>query len=205
MKKLSEQLAIEFGLEPEMIQAVMEVESSGSGFFTDWEGEQRIKIQFEPHWFVRLLNRKDRDAHYTRGKRGSYKVYVDGEFILENRVERQLEEWDAFIKACAVNFEIAHLSTSWGLGQVMGFNFKVAGFDSVMDMVDAFELNELEQARGMMNFISGNNLLRHLKSKRYDLFARGYNGKGYKMYNYDVRIKKAYERLKKNGTYGKSL
>ncbi len=204
MKKLSEQLALEFKLEPELIQAVMEVESAGSGFFTDWEGEQRIKIQFEPHWFVRLLKRKGINATYTRGKRGTYKVYVGDKFILENRVERQLEEWDSFILATRVDFEIAHLSTSWGLGQVMGFNYKLAGFSKVTDMVDAFEESELNQARGMMSFIEKRGLLKYLKEKNYARFAYFYNGKGYKKYNYDERIKAAYKRLRGNN-YGIGL
>lgn len=204
MKNLSNQLAQEFGIEPELIQAVMEVESAGSGFFTDWEGKQRIKIQFEPHWFVKLLKREGFSARYTRSKRGSYKVYVSEVFILENRVERQLEEWDAFIKATRVSKEIAHLSTSWGLGQVMGFNYKLAGFDKVTDMVDAFEESELNQARGMMMFIKNKGLIKYLKEKDYGRFAYFYNGSGYKKYNYDERIKSAYKRLIGNN-YGKGL
>lgn len=46
-----EQAAKEFGIEPAILKAILEVESGGSGYFTDG----KIKILFEPHWMWRRL------------------------------------------------------------------------------------------------------------------------------------------------------
>ena len=178
MNKISleekKRLACEFGLELAMLEALLEVESAGRGFFLDWYSQWRIKIQFEPHWF---------------------KKYTDTYVV--NGVRPQREEWDAFNKAAAINLEAAMLSTSWGLGQVMGFNYRMAGFHSVGEMVDAFKESEFNQVRGMLSFCKSKKpLYQALKENDFDRIAYYYNGSGYKTYSYDERLRKAYNKHK---------
>ncbi len=125
------QLAEEHGMEPELPQAVVDVESSGRGFTTGPNGEQRIQIQFEPHWFVCLLKRKGVTTTVKRQPDRTYQVYIDGELVPENKVDVQGREWAAYEKAAGIDPEVAMLSTSWGLGQVMGFNAQRLGHADV--------------------------------------------------------------------------
>jgi hypothetical protein len=160
-------LAKEFGIEYKALNAVFLVESSGSGFDRN---TGKIKIQFEPYWFRK----------YT-GKR------------VPNGVENQTAEWLAFTKACKTDALSALKSTSWGLGQVMGFNYKAAGYASVTAMVASFEENEYNQLRGMLNFIKSTpKMLLALQTKDWSTFAKYYNGPQYKDFHYDTRLAEAY-------------
>lgn len=160
-------LAKEFGIEYKALNAVFLVESSGSGFDRK---TGKIKIQFEPYWFQK----------YT-GKR------------IANGVENQPAEWLAYEAAFKINSNAALLSTSWGLGQVMGFNHKAAGFKDPASMVASFEESEYNQLRGMLNFIKANpKMLLGLQNKDWATFARYYNGPKYKDFKYDTRMAEAY-------------
>lgn len=201
-KSIIKRIAKQLYLEPALVHAVVDVEANGDGFFTDWEGNERIKIQFEPHVFFRELKKRGRKVRKT--KIGSYYyIYVDGFFVLKNKVDKQYKEYDAFNKAFRIDPEATMLSTSWGLGQVMGFNHRVAGFSTVGEMVTAFRKSEHAQLLGMMNFIKNtrlNNvrLITHLHNRDWPQFAKGYNGKYYKRYNYDVRLERAYQKHNNN-------
>lgn len=191
-------VAKQFYLEPALVKAVVDVEAAGNGFFTDWNGKQRIKIQFEPHVFVRQLKKYGIKARRIRiGK--YHLIYINKLFVLMNKVDNQREEYKAFNKAFRIQPVAAMLSTSWGLGQVMGFNYKVAGYTSVGEMITEFRKSELQQLRGMMGFIKntrlqGVRLIEYLRQHNFERFAYGYNGKYYKRYNYDTRIEKAYKK-----------
>ncbi|MFC6998083.1 N-acetylmuramidase family protein [Rufibacter roseus] len=148
-------LAKEFDIELAVLLAVKEVEAGKRGFDP---ATGKIIIQFEPHWFKR----------YSR-------VWVP------NGVESQEPEWKAFNKAFAINAEAAMLSTSIGLMQVMGFNYKAAGFKSVHEMWDRCKESEEEQMRAGLNFIKNNPALyKAAKEKDWHTFAYHYNGAGYK-------------------------
>lgn len=161
-----QELADEFGIELRALNAVLKVESSGSGFGSSG----KVKIQFEPYHFNK----------YT-GVR------------VANGVERQAAEYKAYFKAVEIDLEAAMLSTSWGLGQIMGFNYKAAGYKLVDNMVLSFNASEYYQLKGMLNFIKSNKkLYRALKDKDWATFARYYNGKYYAKFNYDTRLAEAY-------------
>lgn len=175
MQKLTEQekmqIAKEFEVEYRALNAVVLVESSGAGFDAK---TGKIKIQFEPYHFQKYTNIR-----------------------IANGVENQTAEWKAYEAAYKLNADAAMLSTSWGLGQVMGFNFKAAGFKTVKDMVDKFSESEMEQLRGMFNFIKSNNkLITALRVKDWATFARYYNGPKYKDFKYDTRLAEAYNSSK---------
>lgn len=188
-----------YGLEVATLKAVMDVESAGRGFFTDWKGMQRIKIQFEPHVFARELSKRNFDVRLEKTSYGYMKLWIDGLLVLENKVDKQLEEWRAFNIAARYDLESAMLATSWGLGQVMGFNYKLAGYENVGDMVDAFKESEEKQFEGMLSFILNRKIMKHLKKKNWRLFAKYYNGVNYRKYNYHKRLEKAYERYRNIG------
>jgi hypothetical protein len=162
-------------LEPE-VWAVLTVETRGFGFLED----RRPQILFERHIFHRLTQgRHDRgNEDISNGKAGGY-IGGPGEYT---RLE----------KAMSLDREAALQSASWGIGQVMGFNYEAAGFTTVDDLVAAMVADENAQLLAMANFIKANNLAGALQRRNWVSFARGYNGPEFKKNEYDTRLAAAH-------------
>lgn len=179
-----ELLASEFGVDYAVVKSIILTESSGSGFT-----ELGIKIQFEPGVFKKLRRSQKPIGTWIR-----------------NGVERQKEEWAAYESACLEDKYNAIMSTSWGMGQVMGFNFKAAGYSSPEEMVADFKLGELNQCRGMMNFCKSCGVIDLAKlipaskdrMKIWAKIARIYNGPGYGKNKYDQVLENNYLIAKKD-------
>jgi len=135
-------------------------------------------IRYEPHVFLR---KSGREIPFDR--RG------------------QNEEWRNFERAYAVDQEAALLSCSYGLPQLMGFNWKVTKHTNVREMVLAFQGSCVEQISGFFGFVEKNNLIKHIENEDWRAFTRAYNGPG----NVDdysgkiIRALKVINNLKQDG------
>jgi len=175
-------LAGEFGIEFAAAKAVLEVESNGQGFLESGTP----KVLFEAHWFSKFTDGKYNKTHPTLSTvswRESRRHYKGGD-----------AEYARVQEAFKLNGIAAWKSTSWGLGQVMGFNHGVCGYASVIDFVIDMRIDEANQFKAMLAFCKSNGLVRHLKSKDWRAFARGYNGSGYEVNNYHVKLQNAYQK-----------
>lgn len=176
-----EELAASFDVEVAALRAVIAVEASGSGF----DSENRPKILFEPHVFHRLLSGIERQEAVDAGlayPKWGMRPYPRGSDAQYDRLE----------DAMRINQDAALKSCSWGMGQVMGFNHKLAGYDEVGDMVwDAME-SERNHIHMMMSFIENARLLPTLRNHDWVGFARGYNGPGFAKNAYDTKLASAY-------------
>ncbi len=92
--------------------------------------------------------------------------------------------------------ESALQSVSWGIGQIMGFNYEIASFATVDTMVADMVKDEHAQLLAMANFIKGNGLDGALKRQNWTSFARGYNGADFKRNDYDTRLASAHAKYK---------
>jgi len=103
--------------------------------------------------------------------------------------------WSRLKMARSVMGDRAYLAASYGLPQILGENYRRAGYKSVVAMVDAFYSGgEPEQLWAMARFIEADkNMLRALQKRRWATFARLYNGRGYKRNRYDKKLAKAYK------------
>jgi len=155
-----------------VVWAVLAVETHGFGFFEN----RKPRILFERHVFHRQTN-GEFGSHHPDISNDNSGGYVGG-----------IKEYERLEKAIILDREVALMSTSWGIGQVMGFNFQSVGFASVEKMVDAMIENEDKQLLAMMNFIKDHGLENALQRKNWELFARGYNGAGFKKNDYDTRL-----------------
>jgi peptidoglycan hydrolase-like protein with peptidoglycan-binding domain len=97
--------------------------------------------------------------------------------------------------AMKLDYEAALKATSWGAFQILGENFRNAGYSSVSDFVRAMgDINK--QADAFVKFILSNGMLRKaLINKDWTAFARIYNGPRYYKYHYDRQIKDNYEKI----------
>jgi hypothetical protein len=91
--------------------------------------------------------------------------------------------------------EAALSSASWGIGQVMGFNAKIAGYDDVESLVKAMSDSEDNQLLATASEINRNNLGGALRSHDWANFARGYNGPNYQINQYDRRLAAGYAKF----------
>lgn len=102
-------------------------------------------------------------------------------------------EYDKLNRACQINDEAALLSCSYGLGQIMGFNYKACGYKSVFDFVTGMGESEGKQLLAFCNFIKSNKkLLDSIISKDWKIFAYNYNGPEYFKNSYDKKLEQAY-------------
>lgn len=188
-KKLSDasfaNLAKQYNIDEALLRAVNEVESAGSGV----SSAGAVTALYEPHKAYSLTSGTIRNALVKAGiaypKQGT-KPYPKSSYP---RIDQ-----------CALiaGEEIAAQATSWGLGQIMGFNFKAAGYSSAVAMVKAFAESEENQLAGMISFIKANTgMFTALVKHDWATFARLYNGPAYKRNNYDTKMAKAYAKWAK--------
>src|ERR1035437_7175065 len=108
-------------IEVAAIKAVSEVESNGSGFFSN----DAPKILFEAHSFHTLTNGEYDASHPNISSPVWNKaLYYGG-----------IREYDRLNIAKTLNETAALQSASWGKFQIMGGNFKKCGYANVQDFV----------------------------------------------------------------------
>lgn len=153
--------------------AVLSTETSGCGFLADG----RPKILFERHVFHRLTGGRfdGEDADVSAPTAGGYGAGGAHQYV---RLQA----------AMLLDEDAALESASWGLGQIMGGNFKAAGFAGVREMVIAFRDGEDAQLGGMTAFVSAGGMGRTLAAKDWAAFARLYNGPNYARNDYDGKL-----------------
>jgi len=181
-----DKIAADLGVEPAAFRAVITVEAAGSGF--DKAG--RPKALFERHHFYKHL--KDTPNLLSEAVAEGLAYPKWGEKPYPKGSEAVYEE---VTRACAIDEEAALLSTSWGLGQIMGSNFKLAGCASVHDMVVEACESEAGQLRQMASFIKAAGLQDELAAKNWAGFAKGYNGPQYAQNQYDQKLAAAYAKF----------
>lgn len=175
-----ENAAKEIGCEVAAIKAVSEVEAPRGGFLPSG----KPTILFEAHIFsARTGHKYDASHPNISSKKWNKSLYKGGE-----------KEYNRLEQAKALN-EIAALeSTSWGKFQIMGFNYSICGWPDVKSFVNDMYISEGKHLTAFVRFIKYNKLDQYLISKKWAMFALGYNGKEYKQNKYDEKIAAAYKK-----------
>ncbi len=174
------------GVEPATIKAVAEVESSGDGFLPSGH----VKLLFEPHVFWRELKQRGIDPKTITGSEDIlYEKWGSKPYGKNSAQPERLE------RAIKINREAALMSASYGKFQVMGFNHKAAGFESIEVFYSCMKIDEDQHLHAFVNFVKNKNLVDELQRKDWAGFALGYNGAGYKTNNYDEKLAAAYKKF----------
>ncbi len=165
------------------LKAVKAVEASGQGFSPDG----RPLILFEPHRFSKATKRafdgRAPDVSYPVWGRSKYPKTQDGRYT-------------QLVKAVGLDVDAGFASASYGLFQILGENYKAAGFDSPYDFAVAQARDEKTQLWSFENFLRANPaMLAALQAGDWATFARLYNGPAYRQNQYDVRLKEAERRF----------
>ncbi|MCH7575311.1 MAG: DUF3380 domain-containing protein [Candidatus Marinimicrobia bacterium] len=167
------------------VRAVVEVEASGAGFLGKYaDGPRLPKILFEAHIFSRETGGKyDKSHPRLSAPKWNRNLYQGG-----------IKEHDRIREAARLEYDAAFRSASWGLFQIMGFNHKIVGYDSLHDFVGVQYVSEGMQLRCGIEFIRSSGLDKYLSANDWARFARGYNGKAYKQNRYDQKLAEAYKK-----------
>lgn len=84
--------------------------------------------------------------------------------------------------------EVAALSSSWGMYQLLGENYAMLGFETAADMVAWLAISEINQFLGWIKFIDATNIRHKLIAEDWDGYSLAYNGKAYKSHNYHKKL-----------------
>lgn len=180
--------AASINCETEIIKAITDVESRNNGFVAPnkplilFEGHifwsQLKKININPYNFVKnnedILYPKWTNIHYKGG----------------------IKEYDRLQKAIKINKDAANKSASWGLFQIMGFNYQLCGCKTIDEFIEKNSVSESQQLLLLCEFLKKNKWTIYLHNKDFTGFAKHYNGPLYAKNNYDKKLYIAYKKYK---------
>lgn len=170
------------------LKAVQQVETGGRGGFF---APGKPAILFEGHIFWSQLKKRGLNpADYV----------TSNETILYPKWSRQyykggIGEYDRLEQARKINREAADASASWGLFQIMGFNYAACGEKSVESFVASMCESEFKQLVLFARFMKQAGMLPALQAKNWAEFAKRYNGPAYAQNRYDVKLAEAYRKF----------
>jgi hypothetical protein len=164
-------------LESATLWALLEVETAGCGFLRD----RRPRILYERHVFHRLTHGAYDDGDISAPQPGGY-GHPGG------------AQYNRLLRAMDLDQDAALQSTSWGMGQILGSNYRAAGFLTVVDMVTAMTASEDAQLAAVEAFLVSQQLEVPLARQQWAQFAAKYNGPAYKKNHYDVRLAAEYQK-----------
>jgi hypothetical protein len=190
-----------------VIKALVKVESAGRGHLSDG----RAKILFEGHKFWYWLKKFNKDPKalsignediiYEKWTRANYRVGA--------------KEYDRLEKARAIDAKAAVYATSWGLFQILGenleHNIKSRKYQSIEEFESRQHESEYFHFLDFLEFIKakkvrGKTLIHYISEANdgnydWESFAYGYNGSGYKVNEYHIKMKRFYEKFKNEQTW----
>ena len=197
MKKLTDariaEIAIENGIHPAALLAVKLIESGTKSGFLD---SGKPQILFEGHVFYKYLkaNVKSLDMNKLCAQypnivypKWDKSKYFGGE-----------KEWTRLEQARKINMKYANYAASWGMFQVMGFNYKTCGCKSIDEFVEKMCTSQEQQLLLSINFIKNSNLMVPLQKRQWATFAKGYNGPGFAQNKYHIKLQAAYNNYLKS-------
>lgn len=172
-------IAHAIGCGEDELHAVIDVETHGGS--TDAQG--RLRMLFEPHRFWKNLGPGPaRDRAATLGL-----AYPNW-----GAMPYPPDSYPTLLKALAIDETAALKSASWGLGQILGENYALAGYANVQAMIRDFTLDEDNHLEAMVRFIRAAGLDDELRAHDWAAFARGYNGPQHARHGYAQRLARRY-------------
>lgn len=161
------------GVSVQVMIAAALTESQSSGFFSDGT----CAILFERHKMYAYYSAKYGQAKADAMARAYPAIInpIKGGYLLDQA------EYTRYNKAVALDRDCAMLSTSWGLFQIMGFNYAACGFNNVVAYTTAVQVSEQAQLTAFVNFTktnAGGKTWAALKAKNWTQYATYYNGTG---------------------------
>lgn len=159
--------------------AVMEVEARGCGFNRD----RSLVALYERHVFHR-----ETDGVFDKVAPNLSSPISGGYGPAGPAQHEKIQQ------AMDLDETAALRSASWGLGQIMGFNARLVGYEDAPAMIRAFADSEDEQVMAIAEYIVRRGLADELRRRDWRGFAFGYNGPKYAVHHYHEKIAAAFQK-----------
>ena len=159
------------GCKIELLLAFLEVESNGD----DYDEKGRLIILPEKHVFYRKLPKALKNKALakrlaaTKWSRANYKG-LGG--------KGSDKRWALMDRWANLDETAALLSASYAAPQIMGFNFKICGYQTVSDFVLALSKSSLASADAFLAYLENCGLADELRDGDVPAVVRRYNGAG---------------------------
>jgi hypothetical protein len=189
--------AATIGVEPCILYAIYVVESGGKTGFLD---DGRAKILFEGQWFWKnLVNHGvDPETIYLKENRDILIAPRDSTSATRKaQYKGGIKEYDRLNKAVSIHKVAALESASWSSFQIMGFNYKMCGYNNVFEFVLAMETSAESQLIAVLGYCKGAGMIPGMLRKDFVDMALRYNGSAYRDYKYDEQLQTAYNKCLK--------
>lgn len=167
------------------VKAVRDVEAPMGGFLPDG----RVTILYERHVMYRQL--------YANGINPDPIAAVQPDLVNKKTggYLGKAAEYKRLDGAKLIDERSALESCSWGAYQIMGYHWKLLGFESVYDLVSKMDQSERGQLECFVKFIKANPvLLKAIREDDWPTFARYYNGSNYRANKYDEKLAAAFKK-----------
>lgn len=186
-------VADSLGVEVAAIKAVVDIETGRN--HTGFHRDGRPLVNFDLGLFKRRA--ASRGVSLTRARSTHPETFAP--LNITRYGSQQAAHYARLDGAMAIDSIAAIEATFWGMFQIGGFNWKLAGATSHQDFVARMSRSEYDQLILFANFIRNTGLLKYLRSKNWSAFARFYNGPGYASHGYHTRLAAAYARHRQSG------
>ena len=152
-------VAQNLGVEPAALAAFVKVESR-----TGTLADGRPSILFERHIFSRLTGGRYDASHpaLSSSRAGGWKAGAAA--------------YEQLTEAAALNCPAALAATTWGAFQILGRNYRIAGYQFVDDYIRDVMRSGRKELEAVASFLRANALLPFLQQKDWVSLARRYNG-----------------------------
>lgn len=181
------------GVQNTHIRTVCAVESNGAGFLPDG----RVKILFERHHFLSAIKKRLPANVVT-------KLSLDNPDIINAASGGYIGnegEYARFERAAAIDEYSAIYATSFGLFQIMGFNYVDAGYSDIFQFAASMRTSETNQLMAFVNFNKNYRkgiLASALKNQDWVTYASNYNGPSYAKNRYDTKLAVSFRKYTEN-------
>jgi len=204
--------AKELKCEAGLIYAIAKQESAHSSFFS--HGNRMLPtILFERHQFKQRTQPKGsatspfESSHPDVCGPAYRRALKTKQGWIDSRTKSAIPESEVYgrggifqykhlLKAYRLAAEPALESCSWGKFQVMGSNYRAAGFSDVRSFAKAMSRSEAEHMKAFLQFAKQKKLLLEgLRTRDFTKIAEGHNGRAWRTINpeYAANLKKFYE------------
>lgn len=180
------EVAEELGVEVAAVKAVVEIEAGRT--HQGFSAPGVPLVNFDLTMFRRFAGRHG--INLSKYQRSHPQVFRSAGRGSQETVNRRLAAARTIDNTTAVE------GTFWGMFQIGGFNWKKCGCESIDEFVELMSRSERDQLDLFARFITSTGLVKHLKSKNWAAFARGYNGPSYARRGYHTRMAAAYKRYR---------
>jgi N-acetylmuramidase len=182
-----QQAAKVLGCEVAAIKAVTQVEAPRGAY----DAQGRITILFEPYIFYKELRKEGINT-------APLLANVNLSDIISSYWNPKIygtynAQYGKLERAKKIDVDVALMSASYGMFQIMGFNHEACGYATPAIMVDKMtQGGEPEHLKAFINYLKETHLDDELRNKDWAGFASGYNGPSYRRNKYDTKLKTAY-------------